>query len=101
MNSDEIREHMRERNDELPGEWIAAIGEGGAGHYTHWYYLDPEWQIEQYWDEGHPHTVNLYEVLGERDDGDLDVDEYPTRSGRFETREQAEAFVLDLMEEYQ
>lgn len=90
---------IRVKNATLPGEWTTGIGEGhGNGGYTHWYY-HPDYEIEAYHDPGHDHVVNLYEVLGETDDGDVDIGEYPKKSRRFSSRDDAEEYTRRLMRE--
>lgn len=103
METEEIRQHMKEVNESLPNNWVSGIGERiGEECYTHWYYHQGnEWEITVYSDPGQPHTVNLFEVRGQREDGDWDVSEYPERSKQFETAEEAEEFAVELMQEHQ
>lgn len=96
--TDEIREMMRERNAQLPGEWSGSIGEGhGNGGYTHWFY-HPDYELETYHDPGHDHVVHLYEIQGETVDGDVDIGEYPVEHATFDTEAEAKAYAVKLME---
>jgi len=99
MNAEQIRQSIEETNEDLPGEWVTGIGEGGKETYTNWYYHN-DWELQVFSDPGQPHTVALYEVREDVEYEDQKVAEYPTETDSFKTEEEAFDHAMELMEKY-
>jgi len=76
---------------ELPSGWHWGIGEVCGGSKTYWFYsnLRFHYQGEMYTDPNQPWTVCFYEEKGLRDDGDVQVSEYPYKHASFDTEDEA------------
>lgn len=83
-------------SNNIPPGWHWGVGEKCGNSVTHWFYtnLRYHYQGEIYTDPGEPWTVNFYEEIGKRDDGDVEVAEYPCESGTFDTEKEAEEFLF-------
>jgi len=98
---EEMRKAIREKDEELPGEWTVGIGEGISDEqYTEWYYHE-NWELQVFSDPNQPHTVALYEVNHDVEYEDQRVSEYPTDTNSFDHYRDALQYAYGLMEDYQ
>ena len=90
-------------------EWWS--GERSPAYYTRWFGTKFRmggslagkhglggYEGEVFWDKGGRHYVHIYPVIGTRDDGDPEVDEYPVAQGSYATEQDALDHVPALIE---
>lgn len=84
-----------------PENWTWGIGEAGSGYYDYWsYHNDNEYELHMWWDKGNSHCVEIIPIRGFDENGDPEY-EYPKETCEFDTKEEAEEYANELMEEYQ
>ena len=86
---------------ETPNGWHWGVGTRSSTQYTYWLYTNLRFHYEgmMYWDEGHDHRVEFFEETGLRDDGDVEVSEYPCKSASFDTEEEALEWAIETAED--
>lgn len=84
-------------DSQLPSGWHWGGGEVAGGSKTYWFYTNLRFHYrgKLYTDPNRDWTVFFYEEKGLRDDGDIEVAEYPCDYGSFSTEQQAVNWLVE------